>query len=181
MSTERLTKKQHNILEHLNFPTEYLVDYLLFEGGTPFDFRSIYNRLDQQDYNYTSTQAVSLRRTLRTMEHKGLLKRGSVTTEIRNGINGQVATWHIPANYDRDCRLQDALPAIYTIKHQKVTEHTPPHLIKSTMLGDYVESEWLGPLLIDWLDGKTECIGLPSWVQVPQLEKAEPERMLVSH
>ena len=49
------------------------------------------------------------------------------------------------------------------------------------MLGDYVESEWLGPLLIDWLDGKTECIKLPNWVQVPQFEKAEPARMLASH
>jgi hypothetical protein len=49
------------------------------------------------------------------------------------------------------------------------------------MLGDYVDSEWLSSYLIDWLDGKTETIALPNWIQITLLEKAEPARMLVSH
>ena len=84
-SDSRITQRQREILGHLTWETPHLVSHYLTEGGLPFDFQAIYYRLTDR-FDYASVKAGSLRRTLRTMEGKGLLLRGSMLMNV-NGCD----------------------------------------------------------------------------------------------
>lgn len=169
MTVQRMTARQQDIFEHLSIETPSLVGYYLQEGGTPFDFQSIYYRLTDS-FDSSSINAVSFRRTLRTMESKGLLMRGQYRATI-TGVENQeyerlVATWHIPATFERDCKFLNALPAIDAIKCQEVTSKTPAKFIKPSLGGlKSVDNSWLKNPLIDWLDGKMPIIVRPDWIR----------------
>ncbi len=167
----RMTKRQGEILNCLSWETPHLVSYYLTEGGLPFDFRSIYFRLTGR-FDYASVGAGSIRRTLRSMEGKGILRRGTMLTDVADHPQLEniqpVATWHMPELFERDCKFMAALPDIAIVKRQKVTEETPGKYI-TTVLGGIkmVGNTWLEKPLIDWLDGRTPAIELPAWVRVP--------------
>lgn len=168
-SNERMAAAQQRyaeILEQVTIETDRLVSDFLNLMGTPFDFQSLYFRITD-NFDYSSSRGICMRRDLRNMEALGMLKRGKMMARIR-GVSNQeydrvVDTFHIPALFERDVKFMAALPSIQKIKRQK-TDKTPTKIM-TTMFGDFEvnDSNWLERPLIDWLDGKNEHIVLPDW------------------
>jgi len=182
MSKERLTQRQRDILNILSKPTAELVGNWLMTNELPFDFRSVEYELTG-DFQSSRVKSNSLRRTLRMMESKGQLVRGSMRMDVnpcgKQEMFRPVATWHNPLFFQRDKKFLQALEQLDTVKRQPVTTSTPPHLIKKTMIMDMVDSSFLEDCVVNWLDGITQSIVLPGWVTLPVTELCSTQNQLL--